>query len=268
MKTDYIECGNNVDLIKSIPDNSIDMVITSPPYDGLRTYDGYTFDFKGIATELARVLKDGGVIVWIVSDATVDGSETGTSFKQALFFKEIGLNIYDTMIWQKDTLTFPDKGRYGQCFEYMFVISKGKPKTIQLIEDRKNKWSGSTLHGTSRGVNGITFRKSNDKKGVVKEYGARMNVWNISGVKNNQTGHPAPFPVKLVKDHINTWTSETDIVLDPFMGSGTSAVACIETNRRYIGFEISSKYCDMAEERIRKRKNELALFLMMEKVSE
>lgn len=262
MNTNYIDCGNNVELIKSLPDNSIDLVVTSPPYDDIREYQGYTFDFEGIANELCRVLKVGGVIVWIVSDATKKGSETGTSFRQALYFKEIGLNLHDTMIWKKDTMTFPETTRYGQCFEYMFVFSKGRPKSIHFIEDRENIWKGTRVHGTSRAVDGTTFRKSNDKKTLVNDYGVRLNVWEISGEKHNDTGHPAVYPVKLVRDHIVSWSDEGDIVLDPFMGSGTTAIACIETNRQYIGYEISEEYCEIARKRINKRRQELTLFLI------
>ena len=246
----YIKCGDCLDCLKELPSDSIDLTVTSPPYDNLRNYDDFTWNFENIAKELYRVTKIGGVVVWIVSDATIKGSETGTSFRQALYFKEVGFNLHDTMIWQKDTLLFPDKTRYGNCFEYMFVLSKGKPKTINKICDRKNKWFGSKIHGTSRNADGETFRKSNHNKSVVKEYGARFNVWNIPSEKNNKTGHPAVFPKQLVKDHIISWSNENDIILDPILGSGTTALACIECNRKYIGFEISPKYYDIAKERI------------------
>lgn len=250
MDFDYIECGDCLELLKTIPDNSVDLVVTSPPYDNLRTYGGFTWDFENIAKQLFRVIKDGGVIVWIVADATIKGSESGTSFRQALFFKEIGFNIHDTMIWCKDTLNFPDKTRYGNCFEYMFVFSKGKPKTINKICDRKNKWAGTKLHGTSRDANGETFRKANHNKGEVKEFGERFNVWNLPTEKNNKTGHPAVFPKQLVMDHIISWSNPGDIVLDPFLGSGTTAVAAVNTNRHYIGFELNEEYYDIACKRL------------------
>lgn len=191
------------------------------------------------------------MIVWIVSDATVNGSETGTSFKQALYFKEVGFNLHDTMIWAKDTLTFPESVRYGNSFEYMFVLSKGTPKTFNPIKDKENKCYGMAIHGTSRGVDGKTFRKSNDGKSQVAEMGARLNVWQQTGVRssNERVGHPAPFPEKLVKDHIVSWSNEGDIVLDPFMGSGTTALCSRLLGRKYIGFEISQEYVDMANAR-------------------
>ena len=245
-----LKCGNCLDLLKEMPAESVDMVMTSPPYDNLREYNGYSFDFEGIAKELYRIARIGGVIVWVVSDAVIDGSETGTSFRQALFFKEIGFNIHDTMIWEKDTFTFPDATRYGQSFEYMFVFSKGKPKTINKISDRKNKWADSMVHGTSRGKDGVTFRKSNSHKKKVSSYGDRFNVWNIPSEKNNKTGHPAVYPVRLCKDHIYSWTNKGDIVLDPFMGSGTTGIACKELDREFIGFEISPEYFEIAKKRI------------------
>ena len=250
METDYIKQGDCLYLMKSLPDDCIDLVVTSPPYDGLRDYNGYSFDFENIAKELFRVVKDGGVVVWIVCDAIIDGSESGTSFKQALYFKEIGFNIHDTMIWMKDCFTFPDPTRYPQCFEYMFVLSKGRPKSVHKLQDRRNKWYGAMVHGTSRDIDGTTFRKSNDKKSSVKEFGERYNVWEVSSEKNNKTGHPAVFPVSLAKDHIVSWSEEGDIVLDPFMGSGTTAIACKDTRRHYIGFEISEEYCKIATERV------------------
>lgn len=236
--------------LKELPDECIDMTVTSPPYDNLRTYNGYSFDFEAIAQELFRVTKQGGVVVWIVSDGTVKGSETGTSFRQALYFKSIGFNIHDTMIWSKETFSYPDQTRYRQTFEYMFVFSKGKPKSINKICDRKNKYAGEIVHGTSRGVDGNTFRKSNNKKSRVSEFGERFNVWEIPTEKNNNLGHPAVFPVRLAKDHIFSWSNEGDVVLDPFMGSGTTAIACLSLNRKFIGCDISSEYCLISKKRI------------------
>lgn len=236
--------------LKEIKSESIDLTVTSPPYDNLRDYNGYTFDFKVIADELLRVTKVGGVVVWVVSDGTVNGSETGTSFKQALYFKDIGFNLHDTMIWAKDTFLFPDKTRYGQSFEYMFILSKGKPKAIHKICDRKNKWAGTKVHGTSRDADGTTFRKANNNKTTIKEYGERFNVWQLSGEKQNKTGHPAVFPISLARDHILSWSDIGDTVLDPFMGSGTTGLASLELNRDFIGIEISDKYFEIAKCRL------------------
>lgn len=253
MEYDYIECGNCLDLLKKLPDNSIDLTVTSPPYDNLRNYKGYSFDFENIAKELYRVTKQGGIVVWVVNDATVKGSETGTSFKQALFFKDIGFNIHDTMIWNKGSCQFPETIRYYPVFEYMFIFSKGKPKTFNAIEDRKNKTFGQKISGTERQVNGelkplSAIRLKSNR--AVKEFGFRFNVWNIPQAKNNKTGHPAVFPEQLVRDHILSWSNENDVVLDPFLGSGTTAVACVNTNRHYICFEIAPTYYEIACNRV------------------
>lgn len=258
MILNHLECCDNVVGLQRLPDDSIDLTVTSPPYDNLRTYNGnidqWCFEkFQAIARELYRITKDGGVIVWIVADATVKGSETGTSFRQALYFKECGFNLHDTMIWNKNDSSFPCPSRYQSCFEYMFIFSKGKPKTTNLIEDRKNIRGGEKLSGTNRQRNGKTTQKSGVKKGrVIKEFGKRFNVWNVSSCKSNteRTGHPAQFPEQLASDHIISWSAPGDIVLDPFMGSGTTAVAAIKNGRKYIGFEISEEYCEIAQRRI------------------
>lgn len=250
MITDYIECCDNVAGLQRLPDACIDLTVTSPPYDNLRTYNGFAWDFEAVAKELYRVTKPGGVVVWIVNDATIKGSETGTSFRQALFFKEIGFNLHDTMIWEKCS-HFQNKNRYIQSFEYMFVFSKGFKKSANLICDRKNKYSGCVVGGGGMNSEGKKIMSSGRKIGrKVKEYGARFNIWNITPAKNNNTNHPAVFPEQLAADHIITWSNPGDVVLDPFMGSGTTAVAAIKSGRHYIGFDISQEYCEIAEHRI------------------
>jgi len=235
--------------MKDIDDKSIDLTVTSPPYDNLREYNGFTWDFENIAKELYRVTKDGGVVVWIVNDSTVKGSETGTSFKQALYFKEIGFNLHDTMIWHKVS-PYQDKNRYIASFEYMFILSKGKPKTANLIKDRKNKWAGTKVHGNERLKNGEMRQLSDVQKSkCIKEYGSRFNIWNITPNKKNN-GHPAVFPEQLAIDHILSWSNENDIILDPFMGSGTTAIACKNVNRYFIGMEKDETYYNIACKRI------------------
>ena len=252
MKQNHIECCDCLIGLKQLPNSCVDVTVTSPPYDNLRTYNGFFWDFESVARELFRVTKDGGVVVWIVADATIKGSETGSSFKQALFFKDIGFNLHDTMIWNKGTLTFPNPLRYHNCFEYMFILSKGRPKSVNLIEDRVNKYGGTTIHGTDRQANGELTRQSGAGKRKVKNVGARFNVWNIPPVQSSKerTGHPAQFPEKLAKDLIISWSKEDDTVLDPFMGSGTVGVACIQTDRNFIGFELSQEYFHIAETRL------------------
>jgi DNA modification methylase len=243
-------------MMYAILDNSVDLVVTSPPYDNLREYKGYSFNFEMVAEQLVRVLAPGGAIVWIVADATVDGSETGTSFKQALHFKSLGLNLHDTMIWKKPTFTAVGalQIRYAPVFEYMFVFSKGKNKTFNPIKDRPNRYAGSKVHGTIRNNDGTVKSVSNPGK-IIGEFGQRFNVWEVSGVQSNKerTGHPAMFPVELATDHVLSWSNEGDTVLDPFMGSGTTGVACVETGRSFIGIETSKDYFTIAQDRIQLR---------------
>jgi len=253
--------------LKNIPDNTIDLTVTSPPYDDLRTYNnhisgkktefnGYSFDFESIAKELYRTTKDGGVVVWVVGDGTEKGSETGTSFRQALYFKEIGFNIHDTMIYMKNNFSNPSSTRYHQIFEYMFVLSKGKPKTFNPIKDRKNIYGGqvgSWGKNTSRQADGTMVER---KKKIIEEYGQRYNAWTFKTSKNGQEDeiayqHPAIFPIQLVKDHIISWSNPEDLIFDPFMGSGTTAKAAVQTERDYLGSEISEEYYKICIERLK-----------------
>ena len=243
-----------LDGMRMLPDNSIDLTVTSPPYDNLRTYNGFSWDFESVAKELYRVSKQGGIVVWIVGDSTVKGSETCTSFKQALFFKEVGFNLHDTMIYEKPPRGAVGNNRgYWQSFEYMFVFSKGKPKTINLIKDRKNSEVRSGDKGTKRLQDGTLKHISRSGYG---EFGRRTNIWRYGIGKGQSTKddvafkHPAMFPEKLAKDHIISWSNEGDIVLDPFMGSGTTAKMALLNNRQYIGFELSEEYCEIANARI------------------
>ena len=245
-------CGDCLEAMKDIPDKSIDLVLTSPPYDNLRDYNGYSFDFEGIAKELFRIVKEGGIIVWIVGDATINGSETGTSFKQALYFKEIGFNLHDTMIYQKNSYPFPPSNRYFGVMEYMFVFSKGSPKTTNLIKvktiGQKHKTS------TSRQADG-SIEKMKYEMG--KEERVKDNIWKYDvgyGKSSNEKitfEHPATFPEKLAEDHIKSWTNEGDIVLDCFNGSGTTTKLSMLLKRNFIGIEISEKYCEISRKRLR-----------------
>ena len=232
---------------ENLPDDFIDLTVTSPPYDNLRQYNGYMFDFENIAKELYRITKHGGVLVWIVGDKTEKGSETGTSFKQALYFKEIGFNLHDTMIYQKDSCPFPETNRYYPTFEYMFVLSKGKPKTANLIRDKPNSTFGDKVTGTFRNTDGtLTSKKGRGR--TVKEYGIRTNIWlyHIGYCKSTTDeiafNHPAIFPEKLAQDHILTWTNENDIIFDPMCGSGTTCKMAKLNNRKFIGVDISENY--------------------------
>lgn len=246
----------------------VDLVITSPPYDNLRTYNrniknnhnGYSFQFEEIAKLLYKIIKPNGVLVWIVGDSTLKGSETGNSFRQALYFKEIGFDLHDTMIYQKNSSTYPasrKSNRYTQIFEYMFVFSKGKPKTANLICDKPNKWAGHKNWGknTKRTGDNEQLKQIEDIK-PVPDFSPRNNIW----IYNNGGGfaskdkiaynHPAIFPEELVKDHIITWSNENDLIYDPFMGSGTTAKISIQLGRNWIGSELDSTYSNIIDKRL------------------
>jgi site-specific DNA-methyltransferase (adenine-specific) len=228
-----------LDTMERMPDNFIDLVVTSPPYDNLREYNGYSFDFHKTANQLYRVVKNNGVVVWVIGDETKNGSESGSSFKQALYFKEIGFNLHDTMIFEKNSPAYPssrNSNRYTQIFEYMFIFSKGKP-SANLICDKQNKWHG--------------FKDfSNKLKNPVPEFSPRTNIWKYT-TSFNGVNHPAPFPEKLAEDHILTWSNVGELVYDPFMGSGTTAKMALINGRSFIGSEISKEYVDTAEKRIK-----------------
>ncbi|MBX6362096.1 MAG: site-specific DNA-methyltransferase [Acidobacterium ailaaui] len=246
-----------VEGMRLLPDECIDLTVTSPPYDNLRTYNGYSFDFEQTAKELFRITKEGGVVVWVVGDETKDFCESLTSFKQAIYFVEkCGFKLLDTMIYKKNgaPATYPSLRRYGNLFEYMFVLSKGRPKTFNPLKDRPNKYYGKLNSGnTARQKDGST--KSTGSY-IPNKFGMRFNIWEYNVGRNKDTSdkvafkHPARFPELLAKDHILSWSNEGDIILDPFTGSGTTAKMALLNHRHFIGFEVSSEYVAIANQRI------------------
>lgn len=256
-----IICGDNVEVMSEWPDAAIDLMVTSPPYDGIRIYGGYKLNFQNTAREMIRVLKPGGVIVWVVADQVVNGSETGSSMRQALWFMDNGMNLHDTMIYQKTGMPFPEATRYNPMWEYMFVLSKGKPKTVNLLRDKPNKYSGDKVareHGLRQKDGTIQENSAwrNNKEKAIAEYGVRDNIWKYKTGRGNTTEdgyafeHPAMFPESLAKDHILSWSNPGDVVCDPFNGSGTTTKAAKELNRQYVGVDVSPSYCRIAEARL------------------
>jgi DNA modification methylase len=236
-------------LLAALPDASVDCVVTSPPYDNLRTYNGFTWDFEAIARETYRVIKPGGVVVWVVGDATINGSETLTSMRQALYFVDTcGFRMHDTMIYEvAGTGAKGSVYAYWQAWEYMFVMVKGDIKTVNRIADVKNKTIGLIRSGRWRD-NGKT-----EKPHETKEIGVRTNIWRYAvgfADGSDKTGHPAPFPEKLAEDHILTWTNPGDLVLDYFGGSGTTAKMARKNGRRFLTCDISAEYCDLMRRRL------------------
>jgi DNA modification methylase len=244
--------GDCLERMGEIPDGSIDLTVTSPPYDNLRTYNGSLNDWteakwKAIIAEIYRVTKDGGVVVWVVGDATIKGSETGTSFRQALWAMECGFRLHDTMIWNKtNPMPGGNLSAYQDSFEYMFVLSKGRPKTTNILTVPTETFGKINTRVGSSGKDGWIAKRG--EREVRKEKRVQ-NVWRIPKSSDGK-GHPAVFPIKLPTDHILSWTNPGDIVLDPFLGSGTTGVACVNTGRNFIGIERDPTYFEIAQQRI------------------
>jgi site-specific DNA-methyltransferase (adenine-specific) len=252
MELNKIYQGDCLEVMKGIEDKSIDLTVTSPPYDNLRKYNGYTFNFEEIAKELYRITKDGGVVVWVVGDATIKGSETGTSFRQALYFKEIGFNLHDTMIYVKENPIPLTHNRYEQQFEYMFVFSKGRPSVFNpIMIDCKNAGKEYNINRPQVYDNSAK-RHYRDEIIKTKAQKQAFNLWyyTVGTDKKSNTGHTAPFPEKLAEDHIKSWSNEGDLVLDPMAGSGTTLKMAKLNNRNFIGIEMASEYCDIIKERV------------------
>lgn len=252
--------GDCREILPELP--KVDLILTSPPYDDLRNYGGHGFDFETCASAIAPRLKDGAVIAWIVNDQTISGSESLSSFKQAIFFHDsLGLNLHDTMIYEKAGCPFPEVNRYYPVAEFMFVLSRGKPKTANLITDQKNNWSGgkvarfhSDRQKTGEVASNSAFKIAPNR--TVKEFGVRGNIWRYSVGRGNTTDfapafeHPAMFPEKLASDHIRSWSNPGELILDPFMGSGTTLRAAKDLGRKAIGIEIEERYCEIAAKRM------------------
>ena len=268
---------SNLETMAKMPDCFVDLTVTSPPYDDVRTYKGFTLPLRDIAKELYRVTKDGGVVVWVVNDKTKNYCESLTSFKTAiLFVEEAGFNLHDTMIYKR-TCAFPDVVRYYQDFEYMFVFSKGKPKTVNLLRQQKTQGTlkrqkNKTGVGGERQADGSLKRIDNtngfERKERARKDDTRVksNVWELPRGNQNSTKdaiafkHPAIFPEQLANDHIISWSNENDLVYDPFMGSGTTAKMAHLLNRKWIGSEISEEYVNLANRRLWQYLNQTTIF--------
>lgn len=248
--------GDCAEEIKNLPSGSIDLTVTSPPYDNLRQYDNVAEwgerVWKAVLSELFRVTKPGGVVVWVVGDATVNGSETGTSFRQALWAMKCGFRLFDTMIWDKQNCSsIGAASRYENVFEYMFVLSVGSPKTTNIIKDKPNKCAGEIQHSSIRGADGVVRETSGYGIREIAQFGRRPNVWKVFPAKSpKERLHPAPFPEQLAHDHIISWSREGDTVLDPFMGSGTTGKMALQLQRSFIGIEVNPEYFEIARKRI------------------
>lgn len=258
-----IYCANCVDFINSkLDEESIDLTVTSPPYDSLRDYNGYSFDYKVMAEALYKVTKKGGVVVWVVGDKIIKGNKSLTSFKHALAFQDAGFNVHDVMIYRKKNTPFMRSNAYTNCYEFMFVFSKGSPKTFNPLKEKTVR-SGEEMLVHNKKADGI------NKKilGKLNEEKTKTNIWEyavgLGGTTSDKIAfkHPAVFPEKLAQDHILSWSNEGDIVFDPMCGSGTTCKMAFLNNRKYIGCDISQEYVDISKERLSQYKNQLSLSL-------
>ncbi|HXT83080.1 MAG TPA: site-specific DNA-methyltransferase [Verrucomicrobiae bacterium] len=250
IKPNNLYVAECVEFMKKMKPESVDLTVTSPPYDNLRDYKGYTFDFENIAKGLYKITKDGGIVVWVVGDK-VNGGFSLTSFRQGLFFQNIGFQMHDVMIFKKKNTPFMRSNAYTNCFEFMFVLSKGKPKTFNPLKDKTAR-SGYEM---------LPFNKKSDginKKilGELKKEKTKTNIWDyavgLHGTTSDRIAfkHPAVFPEKLAEDHILSWSNEGDLVFDPMCGSGTTCKMAKIHNRKYIGVDISEEYYKIAQKRI------------------
>lgn len=247
-------CGDNLKATKEwISSDSVDMILCSPPYGKIRDYKGFAFDFEALSTELLRVLRPGGMMCWVENDQYEKGGRSLLTFEHSLYFKKIGFNIHDVMIFEKHNFSNPSQVRYHQIYEYIICASKGKPKTFNPIKDKPNKWAGKTAWGnnTKRQKDGSFVVKP---KVVYADFGMRSNIWRVQVGKRDKDSiiaykHPAVFPLELAADLIKSWTNEGDVVYDPFAGAGTTLIAAKELKRGFVGAELSREYCEIAKER-------------------
>jgi site-specific DNA-methyltransferase (adenine-specific) len=240
METNIIYCGDCVEIMESMEENSIDLTVTSPPYDELRNYNGYSFNIGNIAKGLFRVTKKGGIVVWVVGDKIKNGDRTLTSFKQAIIFQESGFNVHDVMIYKKSNTPFMRSNAYTNCYEFMFVFSKGSPNTFNPLKTKTAR-QGHEMMPFNKGADGVN-RKT---MGELKPEKTMINIWEyavgLGGTTSDRIAfkHPAVFPEKLAEDHILSWTNEGDVVFDPMCGSGTTCKMAMKNKRLYIGCDIS-----------------------------
>lgn len=252
VRINEIYTGDCINLMKKIPEEAIDLIVTSPPYDNLRDYKGYIFDFEKTAKELFRIIKKGGVVIWVIGDKIHNGNKTLTSFKQALYFQEVGFNVHDVMIYKKKNTPFMRSNSYTNCFEYMFVFSKGRPKTFNplRIDSVRNGYEKVPVNKGPDAINKKILKKLNEKK-------VKTNIWEYAvgfgGTTTDKIAfkHPAIFPEKLAEDHILSWSNKGDLIFDPMCGSGTTCKMAKLNNRNYIGCDVSSEYCEIAKQRIK-----------------
>lgn len=239
-----------IEFMTSMPNECVDLVVTSPPYDNLRNYKGYSFEFERVAEGLFKVIKEGGVVVWVVGDK-INGGRSLTSFRQGIFFQEIGFDMHDVMIYQKKNTPFMRSNAYTNAYEFMFILSKGKPKTFNPLKEKTVR-NGYEMVVFNKGADGINRKNLKE----LKTEKTKTNIWKyavgLGGTTSDKIAfqHPATFPEKLAEDHILSWSNEGDLVFDPMCGSGTTCKMAYLNKRKYLGVDISEEYINIARARL------------------
>lgn len=256
MHAESLVCCDCVEGMRALPPASVPLTVTSPPYDDLRDYGAHTWDFEKfmlVASQLWRVTMPGGALCWVVGDQIRDGGQTGSSFRQALYLKGLGFRLHNTLVIEKQLARGISKVRYGVAPEFVFVFSKGRPRSINLIRDKANKFGGQLMRFSTRGRDGTT---SDTEKALIRPFGVRGNVWRyttgsrVTAKERYAFQHPALMPEKLAKDLIVSWSKPGDLVLDPFGGAGTTAKMALLNHRRYLSIEAHAPYHGLAVRRL------------------
>jgi site-specific DNA-methyltransferase (adenine-specific) len=257
LELNKIYCMDCLEGMRKLPDDSIDLVVTSPPYDNLRTYKGFSVDLHSTGKEAYRVLKDGGIAVMVIQDQTKAFAKTLTSFRLIIdWCDNIGFRLFETIIYRKyGTEGAWWKARFRVDHEYMPIFLKGKKpqyfnKKLLMVP---SKHGGEILTGSgNRRTTGETTKTVTRPINPTK---CRGTIWDylMAGDKDPlKRKHPAPFPDQIPIDFITCFCPPKGIVLDPFIGSGSTAVAAKKLGRHYIGFEITPEYCEIAEQRTKR----------------
>ena len=255
IQVNKIICEDNITYLKTLPDECIDFVITSPPYDALRDYNGYKLDLHGLGVELLRVLKDGGICVMVIQDSTRDFAKSLTSFRTIVdWCDNIGFRLFECNIYNRQgTEGAWWKKRFRVDHEYMPIFLKGKRPQYFDKENIKipSKHGGKIMTGANiRTKNGQTGSRK-VKINPTKCPGTVMTFGNTCGGESKlKSKHPAVFPNMLAYDMIECFCPEDGTVLDPFNGSGTTTLAAKCLGRNYIGIDVSEEYNKIARERL------------------
>lgn len=237
--------------MRAMEEGSVDLTVTSPPYDELRNYNGYHFSIEDVAKGLFRVTKQGGIVVWVVGDKIKAGNRSLTSFRQALLFQSVGFNVHDIMVYKKLNTPFMRTNAYTNCYEFMIVLSKGSPNTFNPLKTKTAR-HGLEMLPFNKGADGVNKKVLKE----LKPQKTRTNIWEyatgLGGTTSDRIAfkHPAVFPEKLAEDHILSWTNPGDIVFDPMCGSGTTLKMALVNGRQYLGCDISLEYVELTKQRI------------------